>query len=99
VVPDGAPDEAVRLDYKLAGEPKEVRHNPPGAEEGNSLWLYDEFDVVKRDGLVAYTHSILFSGDRELQIYFYDLDWGIYRKVTQELSLTGDPREVTAAAG
>ena len=73
--PAGPKDRYLELRYKLAGGPRDglrvKTHQPLG--KPLHWWLYDEFDIYKRDGVVAYVHSILFNGGIELALTFFTL--------------------------
>jgi hypothetical protein len=63
-------------------------------------WDYDEFDAVEENGNSYFTHSILFSGGRELKISFKDLRCRPIRKFfrpMQRANGTGDESELQLA--
>jgi len=63
----------VQLSYELVAKPKMIVH-PQLAESGTPLeWLYDEFDLVKKETARTFTHSILFTGGQEMQLRFRGL--------------------------
>ena len=83
----GPSDKGILLTYKLVSPPRFKRH-PFLAEEGAPLeWLYDELDLLeddepwKEETFQIFTHSILFTGGRELQLAFYELELQEYQKL------------------
>ena len=79
---DAPRGQGLRIDYGLASNPVVIQHATPAEEETTPLeWLYDEIGLAERGGITLFTHSILFTRGRELQLAFYDLRLKRYRKV------------------
>ncbi|HEV2945955.1 MAG TPA: DUF4085 family protein [Gemmataceae bacterium] len=78
----------ILLTYKLVSQPRFKRHASL-ADEGVPLeWLYDELDLLddgddpwKEETFQIFTHSILFTAGRELQLDFYELELQEYQKL------------------
>jgi hypothetical protein len=78
---DTPPDKGVLLTYDLAKRPELVIH-PSLSEQGTPVeWLYDEIDVAKGGKPSIFTHSILFTGGRELQLTFRRMRVMLFQKV------------------
>lgn len=78
---DDLPGTAVQLLYDLERKPELLRH-PELSERGTPIeWLYDEFDVEGAGGRQVVTHSILFTGGRELRLAFRKLSLLPFQKV------------------
>jgi hypothetical protein len=78
---DDATETGLQLTYDLARKPELLKH-PELSEKGTPIeWLYDEFDVKKVRGRRVFTHSILFTGGRELRLSFHKLHLMPYEKV------------------
>ena len=81
-------DKGILLTYKLVSQPRFKRHSSL-ADEGVPLeWLYDELDLLddddepwKEEAYKVFTHSILFTAGRELQLDFYELEFQEYQKL------------------
>jgi hypothetical protein len=71
---DIPPRSLVILTYALAGEPS-VSTGVLPAEDCSPVmqFMYDELDLLREDGQVMYTQSILFSNGWELQLRFRDV--------------------------
>src|SRR5262245_53775489 len=70
---DTPSDKGVLLTYALTKRPQLIRH-PLLSEQGTPIdWLYDEFDIAKEKAPRVFTHSILFTGGRELRLTFRNL--------------------------
>ena len=78
---DSPRDHGILLNYDLSRRPELVKH-PELAEPGTPIeWLYDEFDLARRTAQPAFTHSILFTGGRELRLAFRALRVVVFDKV------------------
>jgi hypothetical protein len=78
-------DNYLELRYSLTGGPKHgLKFFKHASLEGDGKpfgwWLYDEIDVLTGE-VSAFTHSILFTGGHELQLYFYGLRCRRLRKL------------------
>jgi hypothetical protein len=72
--------EGVLLTYGLLKRPKLVKH-PGLAEKGTPIeWLYDEFDV-KGGSHPGFTHCVLFTGGRELDLSFRSLRLAVFERI------------------
>jgi hypothetical protein len=73
--------EWIELRYSLKGKPKFIVH-PDLVEKDVPLeWLYDEIAATAEDNTNTLTHSILFTGGRELELSFDNLAWMVYQAV------------------
>lgn len=78
---DSPRNHGILLTYDLSRPPELVKH-PELAEPGTPIeWLYDEFDLARRTAQPAVTHSILFTGGRELRLAFRALRVVAFDKV------------------
>jgi hypothetical protein len=67
--------------YVLTGKLRFIRNWPP-SEAGPPLeWLYDEIGIRRKRRTTVFTHSILFTDGRELQLEFSDLQLETYQIV------------------
>jgi hypothetical protein len=81
VRPEADGDVLLMLRYLLAG-PARLSGNWRRSKNQPPLeWLYDEFDVRQKRGSAVFTHSILFTDDRELQLDFSDMVLDTYQVV------------------
>ena len=88
--------KGILLTYKLVSQPRFKRH-PSLAEEGTPLeWLYDELDLLddddiwKKETFQVFTHSILFTGGRELELAFYEVELQEYQKLFSSGKKSGE---------
>jgi hypothetical protein len=86
-------DQGLLLRYDLQKPPALLKHAEL-AEIGTPLeWLYDEFDVAKPVQRPVFTHSILFTGGRELRLTFRNLLLTPFAKVLVP-AVDGDERDI-----
>ena len=83
LVPEGAPNKRIHVEYHLAGVPVLVEHSEDRNEHAPLEWLYDEFDLLPGTGSPVWTHSILFTRGLELQAPFTEMVVRTYRLVTR----------------
>jgi hypothetical protein len=74
-----ADNGGLQIEYKLAA-PVVLTPHPEIAEDCPLEWLYDEFDVLEKDGVAVFAHSILFTDGSELRLVFHNLQWKHYPK-------------------
>lgn len=93
---DAPHDRAISLSYDLTKRAELLKH-PALSEPGTPLeWLYDEFNIVtKRRGRPLFTHSILFTGGRELRLTFRSLRLTAFEKVVMPTT-AGDETDLDA---
>jgi hypothetical protein len=72
-----ADNGGLQIEYKLAA-PVILTPHPEIAEDCPLEWLYDEFDVLEKDSVTVFAHSILFTDGSELRLVFHNLQWKHY---------------------
>jgi hypothetical protein len=72
-----ADNGGLQIEYKLAA-PVVLTPHPEIAEDCPLEWLYDEFDVLEKDGVTVFAHSVLFTDGSELRLVFHNLQWKHY---------------------
>jgi len=76
--PEGQRDESLMIRYLVTGKPRFNKNWLTGMPP-HLYWLYDEIGIRQKRRTTVFTHSILFTGNRELQLEFSDLELDAYQ--------------------
>jgi hypothetical protein len=79
-------NRGLRLDYRPIVEPKVIWHKKNPKRNADTVFLYDEIDVVEvsvseSERIPMFTHSILAEEGMEMQLLFHSLTLRQYRRV------------------